>query len=44
MAALQIITLTDNGRVGGDVDAMAMLYDVYYWFYGVITGHRSCNG
>ena len=40
MAALQIITQTDNGRVGGDVDAVAMLYDVYYWFYGVITGRR----
>ena len=37
MAALQIIHQTDNRRVGGDVDAVAMLYDVYDWFYGVIT-------
>ena len=40
MAALQIITQTDNRRAGGDLDAVAMLYDVYYWFCGVMTGRR----
>ena len=40
MASLQIISQTDNGRVGGDVDTSAMLYDGYYWFYGVITERR----
>eukprot|EP00956_Cyclotella_meneghiniana_P003661 scaffold4452_cov40-Cyclotella_meneghiniana.AAC.4 len=51
MTALQIITQTDNRRVGGDVDAVAMLYDVYDWFYGVITersvmvvGANACVG
>ena len=27
-------------RVGGDLDAVAMLYDVYYWFCSVTTGRR----
>jgi len=40
MAALQIITQTDNRRAGGDLDAVAMLYDVYYWFCGDMTGRR----
>ena len=40
MTALQIIEQTDNGRIGGDVDVVAMFYDEYYWFYGVITGRR----
>ena len=44
MTALQIIQQTDNRRVGGDVDAVAMLYDVYYWFYGVIMGRRVMDG